>query len=167
MPPAILLIATLLLAGCTPTGLPEEVEPRIEPYPGFYQAQIGEDIYLFADLTEKQQFDIEPAALTYREFISRTGQRVYISDSRAELIPRIEVAYERAVDTELMSSTSAAAPPPAGPPPLATRRSLPDESLGQTTTRPATRPPTAPATQPSTVPIDRLGPTGDPPPRGD
>ena|SRR5687768_862813 len=164
---ALLPFLPLLLAGCASGGLAEEVEPRIEPYPGFYQAQVGDDVYLFADLVEKQQFDVEPAALTYREFISRTGQRVYISDSRSELIPRIEVAYERAVDTELMSSNSAAAPPPAKPPPLATRRSLPDESLDKTTTRPATTPATAPATRPSTVPTDRLGPIGDPPPQDD
>lgn len=159
-------LGTLLAAGCRRGGeVPVEAKPRIEPYPGFFQAQLAEDVFLFANLDEKQSFDREPASLTYGEFVSRTGQRIFISNADPALVPRIQVAYERAVDTELMAVGALRAPQPDSPPTAATRRTVPD-SEPQAATAPATRPATA-ATRPSTVPRDRLGPTGDPPPRGD
>jgi hypothetical protein len=162
----LVLLAILLAPGCRRGGeVAVDVEPKIEPYPGFFQAQLAEDVFLFANLREKQSFDREPASLTYGEFVSRTGQRVFISDADPALVPRIQVAYERALDTELMAVNALRAPEPDSPPATATRRAVPDEEP-QATTAPATRPATA-ATRPSTVPRDRLGPTGDPPPQGD
>lgn len=161
-----LLLSTAFLAGCRRGGeIVEKREPRIDPYRGYFQAQLGDDVYLFADLLEKLRFDREPAALTYEQYIARTGQRVFISNARPELVRRLEVAYEQAVDTELMQADAPGAPPAATPPPTTTRRvRRPGASTG-----PATPPTTAtaPSTTPSPVPADRLGPTGDPQTRDD
>ena len=154
-----------MLAGCRRgAGAIEDQAPPVEPYRGFFQAQLGDDIYLFANLDEKRAFDREPASLTYTEFISRVGQRILVSNADPALVPRIQVAYEMALDTELMPVDAIRAPEPNYPPPAATRRttSRPDSDAA---TLPATT--RAPASRPSTVPRDRLGPTGDPPPRGD
>lgn len=157
-----LVLCAASLAGCRRGGqITEKLEPRIDPYRGYFQAQLGDDVYLFADLLEKLRFDREPAALTYEQYIARTGQRVFISNARPELVKRIEVAYEQAVDTELMQADAPGAPPAATPPPTTTRRiRRPSTSTGPATT--PTTAATAPATAPSTVPADRLGPTGDP-----
>jgi hypothetical protein len=154
-----------MLAGCRRgPGAVEDQPPSVEPYRGFFQAQLGDDIFLFASLDEKQAFDREPASLTYTEFISRVGQRILVSNADPALVERIQVAYEIALDTELMPVEAVRAPEPNYPPPAATRRattrSEPDATTLPVTTRAAT-------SRPSTVPRDRLGPTGDPPPRGD
>jgi hypothetical protein len=160
-------VALLLLGGCRRGGeIQVETTPRIEPYPGFFQAQLADEVFLFASLDEKLSFDREPASLTYDQFISRTGQRIFISNADPALVQRIQVAYERALDTELMNIDSPGAPPPDAPPPPVTRQAVPREPV-EPATVPATATTTAPATRPSTVPTDRLGPTGDPPPRSD
>ncbi len=165
----LLAAGALAMAGCRRGGtVATDTRPRVEPYPSFFQAQVEDDIFLFADLREKQRFDISPAALEYEQFVSRTGQRVFITNQQPELVPRIEVAYERAVDTELMPVDALRAPLPSTPPQLATRPSGQETDAGSAvTSRPATAPAAVPATRPATVPVDRLGPTGDPQPRAD
>ncbi len=161
------LVALFAAAGCRRGGgaLVGDTEPAVEPYPGFFQARLGNDIYLFADILEKLRFDVDPASLTYEQFISRAGQRVFIANERADVVPRIAVGFEQAVDTQLTPVTSPGAPPADTPPPTTTRRAVPEETPDGPTTVVTTRPTTGPGA--TTLPADRRGPIGDPPPRPD
>jgi hypothetical protein len=158
--------AGLVLCGCRRGGRLEDVKPPpIKPYHGYFQAQLGEDVYLFATLYEKLRFDRDPAALTYDEMISRTGQRVMISNAHPDLVKRIEAGYEQAVDTELMAAGQPGAPPAATPPTPTTRQIRASGATAKPLAGSATGPATSPATRPSTTAVDRLGPSGNPPQR--
>ena len=100
----VTLVAMAVAApACRRGGEVTPTRPRqVQPYPGYFQARVGDDIYLFATLVEKTAFhNASVTELPFELFRSRTGQRIFISSADPALVPRIEVAYEQALGTEL------------------------------------------------------------------
>ena len=125
---AFVLLA-LTLAGCG--GGPPPGPPPIEPFPGYFQSMRPEGTYLFETLANKQFFDADPeglAGLEFAEFISRTGERVFINvDPTGKVViegnpngpstrerPRVDQiarGYEIIEETELFGFEDPDAPP--------------------------------------------------------
>ena len=93
----------LVLPACRRGEQAPTTRPRpVTPYPGYFQSQVGDDVYLFATLAEKTAFHTQSAvAIPFMLFVSRAGKRVYISSLDPALVPRIQVAYEQARGVEL------------------------------------------------------------------
>ena len=162
-PPRLLLCVCVgLIAGCGGKKK-DKGPPPLVPYKGYFQADAGGDIYLFADLGQKIKYDLDPSAVSYREFVSRIGKRVYVSEADPKLVPRIALGYEEANDTELTPAGAASAPPPRTAAPVTTRRSFNAPPSDLATTLPVP-PPVGATTRPdqTRLPPQELGPVGEP-----
>ena len=162
----LLLLAGLALGALAPAGCggkkPPPGPPPIQPYPDFFSAYAADEIFVFASLAEKQKFDIDPATASYQEYVNRVGTRVFISDAKPELVPRLVLGYEQANDTELLPANSLKAPPVRSAPPVTTRRSFPaPPTAPELPTQPGAAAATAPALDTGRPPQERL-PTGEP-----
>ena len=161
MNPLRLLAAGVLLGviGCGGKK-PPPGPPPIVPYPGFFSAYDGDEIFVFASLREKQKFDVDPSSVAYQEYVSRVGSRVFVSQATPDLVPRLVLGYEQANDTELFPASSLRAPPARSASPVTTRRAFPAPPTAPqlpTTGPVATKP--APGTD---RPRDELLPAGEP-----
>ena len=166
-----MLLSATALAGCG--GAVERLPPPLPPYHGYFEAFDGEETFLFADLEQKIDFDIAPARPAFKEYLSRVGRRVFVSDEVPGLRPRIVRGYEMAHDTRLTAVDDIDAPPPATPPTATTRRSLPEgdapvvppmsggEALDAAQVGDGDDSP-GPATRGRALPLEELGPTGEP-----
>ena len=159
----LLAVLSLGLVGCGGKK-PPPGPPPIVPYKGFFSAYVADEIFVFANLADKQKFDIDPAGVTYKEFRSRVGGRVFVSSEVPDLVPRLVVGYEQANDTELFPATALNAPPARSAVGVTTRRAFPAPPVAPqlpTDAPAATAPATAPAAEPGR-PLDQLGPVGEP-----
>lgn len=104
---AALLVAMLWVSACRRGEEPAPTtRPRpVAPYPGYFQTRVGDDTYLFATLSEKSAFHSEfSPGPGFDVFMSRSRQRVFISNTDPALVPRIRVAFEQARGTELAAA---------------------------------------------------------------